>query len=64
MSFDRVPPSLIQAMASPFRYNKKQRKRYKRLAKAEMKVANKFADAGRILRPWLTCDGWLTSTLK
>jgi hypothetical protein len=36
---------MIQAMTSPFRYNKKQRKRYRRRAKAEMKVAGKFANA-------------------
>lgn len=33
-------------MASPFRYNKKQRKYYRRRAKAEIKAADKLAAEG------------------
>jgi hypothetical protein len=37
---------MLQIMSSPFRYNKKQRKKYRKHAKAEIKAADKFATEG------------------
>ena len=37
---------MIQLMTSPFRYNKKQRKNYRRHAKAEAMAADNLADQG------------------
>jgi hypothetical protein len=37
---------MIQVMPGPFRHNKKQRKYYRRRAKAELKAADKFAAEG------------------
>ena len=41
-----VSPAIIPIMTSPFRYNKKQRKSYRRQAKAESEVADKLAAKG------------------
>jgi hypothetical protein len=37
---------MMHVMASPFRYNKKQRKRYRKSAKAATKAADEFAAEG------------------